>query len=38
MIERSVLSDLVGGSEGLQEDKYGIKAELARNRSKTARR
>jgi len=35
-IERAVWSDPVGGNEGFQEEKYGSKAELAKDRSRTA--
>ena len=37
-IESAVWSEPVGGSEGFQEEKYGSKAELAKDRSRTAGR
>jgi len=35
-IERAVWSDPVGWNEGFQEEKYGSKAELVKERSRTA--
>jgi len=37
-IERTVWSEPVGASEAFQEEKYGCKEELAKDRSRTAGR